>query len=143
MKACLKAKNIIKKATYFSLRNFKLNLQIDELYEEILYEILHNVGGCDVNCEVEKQAKLTYVQDAFKISTEKHNLLQIQAEAKEPPDIMLNVEIIEAKELVPKDPNGLSDPFVTIYLMSQPSHRYNTSVKSATLNPSWEEHFSL
>lgn len=55
----------------------------------------------------------------------------------------LNVEVVEAKELEPKDPNGSSDPFVTMYIGSAPSHRYNTSVKASTLNPSWEEHFSL
>ncbi|XP_028162943.1 protein unc-13 homolog 4B isoform X3 [Ostrinia furnacalis] len=116
---------------------------IDELYLEVLYEILHNVGGCDVGCEVGEQAMLSYVQEAFKISNDKHTELLTQAEAKEPPELMLNVEVIEAKDLVPKDPNGLSDPFVTIYLMSNSSHRYNTSVKSGTLNPLWEEHFSL
>lgn len=117
--------------------------QIDELYLEILYEILHNVGGCDVGREVGEQVMLSYVQEAFKISNEKHTQLLTQAEAKEAPELMLNVEVIEAKDLVPKDPNGLSDPFVTIYLMSNSSHRYNTSVKSGTLNPLWEEHFSL
>ncbi|XP_049872647.1 protein unc-13 homolog 4B isoform X2 [Pectinophora gossypiella] len=116
---------------------------IDELYLEILYEILHNVGGCDIGCEVGQLAMLTYVQEAFKISNDKHTLLLTQAEAKEPPELMLNVELVEAKDLVPKDPNGLSDPFVTIYLMSNSSHRYNTSVKLGTLNPCWEEHFSL
>ncbi|XP_047990570.1 protein unc-13 homolog 4B isoform X3 [Leguminivora glycinivorella] len=116
---------------------------IDELYLEILYEILHNVGGCDVGCEAGQLAMLSYVQDAFKISNDKHKELLTQAEAKEPPELMLNVELVEAKDLVPKDPNGLSDPFVTIYLMSNSSHRYNTSVKSGTLNPVWEEYFSL
>ncbi|XP_073955464.1 C2 and C2B_Munc13-like domain-containing protein staccato isoform X4 [Choristoneura fumiferana] len=116
---------------------------IDELYLEILYEILHNVGGCDVGCEAGQHAMLSYVQDAFKISNDKHTELLTQAEAKEPPELMLNVELIEAKDLVPKDPNGLSDPFVTMYMMSNSSHRYNTSVKSGTLNPVWEEHFSL
>ncbi|XP_048485356.1 protein unc-13 homolog 4B isoform X3 [Plutella xylostella] len=116
---------------------------IDELYLEILYEILHNVGGCDVSTEVGQLAMLSYVQEAFRIANDKHSQLLTQAEAKEPPELMLNVEVIEAKELVPKDPNGLSDPFVTIYLMSNSSHRYNTSVKSGTLNPQWEEHFSL
>ena len=53
------------------------------------------------------------------------------------------MEIIEAKDLEPKDPNGLSDPFVTMYIASNQTHRYNTSVKSETLNPLWEEHFSL
>ncbi|XP_050679053.1 protein unc-13 homolog 4B isoform X2 [Leptidea sinapis] len=116
---------------------------VDELYLEVLYEILHNVGGCDVGCEVGQQVMLSYVQEAFKISNEKHTELLTQAEAKEPPELMLNVEVIEGKDLVPKDPNGLSDPFVTIYLTSNTSHRYNTSVKSSTLNPVWEEHFSL
>ncbi|KAL4716125.1 hypothetical protein ACJJTC_013902 [Scirpophaga incertulas] len=116
---------------------------VDELYLEILYEILHNVGGCDIGCEVGQQTMLSYVQEAFKISNDKHTQLLTTAEAKEPPELMLNVEIVEAKDLVPKDPNGLSDPFVTIYLMSNSSHRYNTSVKSTTLNPTWEEHFSL
>ncbi|CAK1585383.1 unnamed protein product [Parnassius mnemosyne] len=116
---------------------------VDELYLEILYEILHNVGGCDMGCEVGQQVMLSYVQEAFKIANEKHTQLLTKAEAKEPPELMLNVEVVEAKDLVPKDPNGLSDPFVTIYLMSNSSQRYNTSVKSSTLNPLWEEHFSL
>lgn len=65
------------------------------------------------------------------------------AEEKEAPEKLLNVEVIEAKELSPKDSNGLSDPFVTLYLASNTAHRYNTSVKSATLDPVWEEHFAL
>ncbi|XP_077293918.1 C2 and C2B_Munc13-like domain-containing protein staccato isoform X3 [Arctopsyche grandis] len=115
---------------------------IDELYKEILYEIVHNVG-CDVSVEIGQLPLLGYVQDAFKIPNEKHHELLAEAEAKEPPDVMLNVEIIEAKDLQPKDPNGMSDPFVTMYLMSNKTQRYNTSVKTATLDPSWEEHFSL
>lgn len=74
---------------------------------------------------------------------ERHTELFQQAEKREPPEIRLNVEIIEAKELQPKDPNGMSDPFITMYVQSAPTHRYNTSVKPATLNPLWEEHFSL
>lgn len=74
---------------------------------------------------------------------ERHDEILKSAESKEPPEIRLNVEVIEAKELQPKDPNGMSDPFVTMYIASAPSHRYNTSVKAATLNPTWEEHFSL
>ncbi|KRT83052.1 C2 domain containing protein, partial [Oryctes borbonicus] len=57
--------------------------------------------------------------------------------------MLLNVEVIEAKDLAPKDPNGLADPYVTLYLASNTSHRYNSSVKPTTLNPVWEEHFAL
>lgn len=65
------------------------------------------------------------------------------AEKKEAPEMMVNVEIIEAKDLRPKDSNGLSDPFVTLFLMSNTSRKYNTSVKPKTLSPVWEEHFAL
>ena len=117
-------------------------MNIDELYLEILYQILHNVG-CDVNLEVGQTALFSYIQDAFKVSNEKHNELLETAQKKEPPELLLNVEIIEAKDLMAKDSNGLSDPFVTLYLESNSSRRYNTSVKTETLNPIWEEHFAL
>lgn len=115
---------------------------IDELYTEILYQILHNVG-CDMNYEIGQIALFSYAQDAFKISNDKHRYLMEVAEQKEAPELLLNVEVIEGKDLKPKDSNGLSDPFVTLYLASSNSHRYNTSVKPTTLNPVWEEHFAL
>uniref|UniRef100_A0A182PAH8 Uncharacterized protein n=1 Tax=Anopheles epiroticus TaxID=199890 RepID=A0A182PAH8_9DIPT len=114
---------------------------IEELYEEILFENIHNIG-CDDE-ELNVDVLFPYIQEAFKMSDEKHNeILQI-ARDKEAPEIRLNVEIVEAKDLEPKDSNGLSDPFVTMYIASNPNHRYNTSVKAGTLNPVWEEHFSL
>lgn len=79
----------------------------------------------------------------MQVTNARHDELLSAATAKEPPSMRLNVEVVEAKELEPKDPNGSSDPFVTMYIGSAPSHRYNTSVKASTLNPSWEEHFSL
>ncbi|XP_060523502.1 protein unc-13 homolog 4B [Cylas formicarius] len=117
-------------------------LNIDELYTEVLYTILHNVG-CDISLDCGQTALFSYAQDAFKIQNEKHRHLLEVAESKEDPELMINVEVIEAKDLRPKDSNGMSDPFVTLYLTSNTSHRYNTSVKTMTLNPVWEEHFGL
>jgi BAI1-associated protein 3 len=77
------------------------------------------------------------------MSNERHEEYLQAAQTKEAPEIRLNVEVIDAKDLRPKDANGLSDPFVTMFIQSSPTHRYNTSVKSATLCPTWEEHFSL
>lgn len=42
-------------------------LQIEELYEEILFEILHNVG-CEVENETCQNALFSYIQDAFKVN---------------------------------------------------------------------------
>lgn len=117
-------------------------MQIEELYGEVLFEILHNVG-CDVSVDIGQTALISYAQDAFKIPNNKHQVLLAEAEKKEAPEIMINVEVIEAKDLKPKDSNGLSDPFVTLYLASNQTHRYNTSVKYRTLAPTWEEHFAL
>lgn len=115
---------------------------IEELYSEILFEILHIVG-CDASDEEQRTPLFSYLQEAFKLDDEKHNELLETARAKEAPNILLNVEVIEAKDLRPKDANGLSDPFCTLFLTSSVAHRYNTSVKQETLSPVWEEHFSL
>ncbi|KAL5288048.1 hypothetical protein ACFFRR_008722 [Megaselia abdita] len=118
------------------------NMTIDELYEEVLHEIIHNIG-CEASEDCAQDALIEYVQDAFKITNEEHVRLLDNAKLKEAPEIRLNVEIIKAENLLPKDSNGFSDPFVTMYLESNTTHRYNTSVKTMTLNPEWEEHFSL
>ncbi|KAF5296761.1 hypothetical protein FQR65_LT10162 [Abscondita terminalis] len=121
---------------------YTVGMNIDELYVELLYQILHNVG-CDVNYEVGQTALFSYIQDAFKMSNDKHNEMLSTAEKREPPELLLNVKVVEAKDLVPMDSNGLSDPFVTLYLASNTVRRYNSSVKTETLNPVWEEHFAL
>lgn len=97
--------------------------QIEELYEEILFEIIHNVGYCD-DGNINQDSLFIYVQDAFKFSEEKHAELLEKSTTKEAPEIRLNIEVIEAKDLNSKDPNGLADPFVTLYLASAPNTRY-------------------
>ncbi|KAM7362908.1 C2 and C2B_Munc13-like domain-containing protein staccato isoform 2-T2 [Cochliomyia hominivorax] len=116
-------------------------MNIEDLYEEVLFEITNNIG-CEAN-NVCKESLIEFAQEAFKMSNAKHEEILEIAQQKEPPNIRLNVEIIKAENLLPKDANGFSDPFVTLYLASNGSHRYNSSVKTETLNPIWEEHFSL
>jgi BAI1-associated protein 3 len=116
-------------------------LQIEELYEEVLYEIIHNVGSDESKLTPEKTFE--FMQEAFKLPEDTHSELLEKAKIKEPPELRLNIEIIEAKDLNSKDPNGLADPFVTLYIASAPNTRYTSSVKSGTLNPKYEEHFSL
>lgn len=127
------------------LINFKFDgrvfSQIEELYEEVLFEIIHNVGSDE--SKVDSESLFSFMQEAFKFQADAHDELLDKARIKEAPELRLNIEVIEAKDLNSKDPNGLADPFVTLYIASAPNTRYTSSVKSETLNPKYEEHFSL
>ncbi|XP_075222315.1 C2 and C2B_Munc13-like domain-containing protein staccato isoform X2 [Lycorma delicatula] len=134
-------RNLVKLYTIKNFREFATNA-VEELYSEVLYEILHIVGS-DANLSEEDNDLFSYLQEAFKIDQERHDSILETVKTKEAPKIFLNVEVVEAKELRPMDANGLSDPFCTLFLSSTPTRRCNTSMKEQTLHPVWEEHFSL
>ncbi|XP_034180927.1 C2 and C2B_Munc13-like domain-containing protein staccato isoform X1 [Osmia lignaria lignaria] len=115
---------------------------IEELYAALLYMTQHQIGY-DVSNECGQEILLNHLQNAFKIDNETHERVLEETRNMEPPEMHLNVEVIEAKELVSKDANGKSDPFCALYLESAPTRRYNTAVKTSTLSPVWEEHFEL
>ncbi|XP_011878688.1 PREDICTED: protein unc-13 homolog D isoform X5 [Vollenhovia emeryi] len=126
-------------------RNFlaeSIGLNIEELYTALVYMTQHQIGF-DVSKECSQESLINHLQSAFKIDNIAHEKVLEQTRNLEPPELHLNIEVIEAKELVSKDSNGKSDPFCALYLESTPTRRYNTAVKPCTLSPVWEEHFEL
>lgn len=126
-------------------RNFlaeSMGLNIEELYTALVRMAQHQIGF-DVSNECSQETLLNHLQSAFKIDNETHEKVLEETRNLEPPELHLNIEVIEAKELVSKDSNGKSDPFCALYLESAPTRRYNTAVKTCTLSPIWEEHFEL
>lgn len=59
-----------------------LVLQVEELYSEVLYLLIHNVGS-DVTTASDRDALCRLLQEAFKIDEEKHGQLMANVEAKE------------------------------------------------------------
>ncbi|KAJ7533904.1 hypothetical protein O6H91_13G069900 [Diphasiastrum complanatum] len=52
----------------------------------------------------------------------------------------VRVEILEATQLKPSDPNGLADPYVKLVANG---FRFKTSIKKKTLSPKWMEVFQI
>lgn len=94
-----------------TIRNLTLNAdreQIEALYVEALYTITHKVGKEE--CE-SRENLYKYVRSAFQGDAQLHNALMEKAKQNKPPVVLLNVLLLEAKDLIAKDINGFSDPF--------------------------------
>lgn len=82
---------------------------MEELYEKLIFQLLHSVEKCTDNEEVQLENVYSYLQNALKISAEKHEEFLEKAKTKEAPELILNVKLIEGTDMNPKSgyPKGI------------------------------------
>ena len=97
-----------------------------EMYGCILYMYIH-VHVCNVVCVCLSSCHRMFVCVCLPWCTDLRTLKDSVG--------LLRITVVEASDLVAKDPNGKSDPFCVIKLGDMQEQK--TSVIQATLNPKW------
>lgn len=75
---------------------------MEELYEKLIFQLSYSVGCTENEEEVQLENVYSYLQNALKISAEKHEELLEKTKTKEAPELILNVELIEGTDMNPK-----------------------------------------
>ena len=99
-------------------------VDVEDLYSEVIFCLLHMIGS-DAPDESMQFQLIEHLRKAFRVEPSKHMHLYEKAAVREPPQLKLNLCVLEAKELACKDnlanDDNVSrgDPFVTVHLKSR------------------------
>ncbi|XP_066969072.1 protein kinase C, brain isozyme-like isoform X4 [Macrobrachium rosenbergii] len=107
----------------------------------LLYGIIHQGMRCEAcNMNVHKRCTESVPNLCGCDHTERRGRLELKITCV---GTKLTVEVLQAKNLIPMDPNGLSDPYIKVKLIPGADNmKMKTKTIKATLNPVWNETLS-